>query len=129
MGLATSLVVACVPSHIEKFDRFETLDDTVNAYREALRWGYFDRAFAFKKVEEGEVLELPAGLEAIQITYYEVVSPPTIGEGNFSTQTAKIRYINVDTQREYTVIDRQVWEYHEDKRRWLLVSPLPEFKL
>jgi len=56
-----------------------------------------------------------------------VSSPILPGEtDNQINQDVQIKLYNLHTKREKVIVDRQVWQYDDESKRWLLVSGLPK---
>lgn len=45
---------------------------------------------------------------------------------NSIIQTVELKLYNIHTKREKVVIDKQVWRYDEEQKRWFLDSGLPD---
>jgi hypothetical protein len=57
--------------------------------------------------------------------YNEVSGPVPVGE-NEVRQVVQIGLINIHTQSERTIADRQLWRYDPDNKHWWLESGLPD---
>ncbi|MCB1830457.1 MAG: hypothetical protein H6964_07840 [Chromatiaceae bacterium] len=104
------------------------LDKVLSSYQTTVRWGTPDQAYIFMKPENQSEAELPADLDNVRITGYEVVRQPVpVSEGVVS-QTAKISYTLKDRQIERHLLDQQTWEYQPEQKIWYRISPIPEYK-
>lgn len=110
--------------------RNQSLTTTLNAYASTVRWGDFQTALQFvdPKVREEHP---PTPLEMSRYTQFRVSGyddgqgPAASGE-NEVRQIAQIGLVNINTQAERTVIDRQIWRYDPEKNRWWLTTGLPK---
>ncbi len=124
--IMTALVLGGCQSLGDK-KKSDALTLALRAYENTLRWGEIEQAYDFLQPEKAKVAQIPAGLDNIRLTNYEVINPPTpLGE-NSITQTVLIHYIEQDRQMEKKLTDQQVWEYDPETERWYLISKVPEF--
>lgn len=123
--LASLLLSGC--QSLEHRKQNQLLTQTLRSYESTLRWGDLRKAYSFLKPEQAAKTEVPSGLENIQVTGYEVISPPvSLSEENV-TQVAHIKYVRKDQQMEKTITDQQLWEYVPEEKRWYLISKVPDF--
>jgi hypothetical protein len=121
---AVLLLAGC--GTIEKDKRVSALEAALYRYGEAIRWGYYDSAFAL--VHPDRRTALPPGLENIRVTGYEVVQPPAQTGGDTAAQMVRIDYVREDVQRVRTLTDRQQWRYEPATKSWWLYSGVPAFE-
>jgi len=110
--------------------RNQALIHTLSAYGSTLRWGDFQSALQFvdPKVREANqptALDL-ARYQQVRVTGYDDGAGPVPDGENVVRQVVQIGLVNINTQSERTVIDRQTWRYDPEKKRWWLVSGLPD---
>lgn len=124
IALSFVLLAGCATNQ-----RRDTLTTTLNAYGSTLRWADFQRAAQFIKPE----LHASQPISKLDMERYKQVrvseydagnGPVPLGE-NQAQQTVHINLINVHTQSERSIVDRQTWEYDEAAKRWWLISGLP----
>ena len=111
---------------IEKDRKANAMSAALNAYGEAIRWGYFDIAYGYVHPDERE--EVPKHLDNVRVTGYEVLRPPIMKDEENAEQVVHIEYIHRDRQRLRSLSDRQLWRYEKDTNSWWLDSGVPEFK-
>jgi hypothetical protein len=115
---------------IETGQQMTLFDKTSRAYDRAIRWGEYEEAFAFKKWSDKEN-RLPdfAEYRQIRVTAYKV-KKTIVDEEGFSKvmRFVDIQYYRMSNVTVKTFIDRQKWEYNEEKDRWYLMSALPAFE-
>lgn len=125
--LLTLLLSACAS------DRRDTaLTTTLNAYANAMRWGDFQSALQFV---DPEVLKAhpPTDLEMARYAQFKVsgyddgAGPKPTSETEVQ-QLVQVSLVNINTQAERTVLDRQTWHYDPVKNRWWLMSGLPNIQ-
>lgn len=104
------------------------LDETLNAYRQAVRWGNLAQMEAFLTAaarEERGLDELERERFAqVRCTRYVEGSAPIENDDGSVSQTVEIEYTNIHTQVPKRVFDRQTWIW--DDGRWQLDSGLPK---
>jgi hypothetical protein len=103
------------------------LESSLSAYRQSIRWGYWDAAAAFLHPSKRTEIDSEA-LENIRVTSYEVVQPPVVDEDMQAAQLVRIEYVLNDRQRLESLADRQDWRFEEASNAWWLHSSLPKFK-
>jgi len=110
--------------------RNDVLTTTLNAYASTVRWGDFNSALQFVDPKVREAHPIPplemARYQQYKVSGYDEGKGPT-PNGQFEvTQVVQINLVNVNTQSERTVTDRQTWRYDEQGKHWWLVSGLPD---
>jgi len=110
--------------------RNQALITTLNAYANTLRWADFQSAqqFVDPKVREANPLSSldMARFQQVRVTGYDEGAGPVPDGQNQVRQVVQISLVNLNTQSERTVIDRQSWRYDPEKKRWWLTSGLPD---
>lgn len=126
------IVVAavCLLAGCATAQRKDALTSTLNTYAATLRWGSFQSALKFV---DPKVLETkpPSSLDMaryqqMRVSDYDDGSGPVVVTENEVQQVVQLHLINIHTQSERTVIDRQTWRYDAEKKRWWLTSGLPD---
>lgn len=102
------------------------LENTLNSYRQAIRWGQFSAAAGFLSPEQRLDLDSER-LANLRVTGYEVLQPGLIGPDDTAVQLVQIDYVLEDRQRLERLRDRQRWRHDADSRAWWLESGLPAF--
>ena len=125
LALVAMLCAGCATDQ-----RNQALVTTLNAYASTLRWGDFQSAqqFVDPKVREAHPLSSLdlARYGQVRVTGYDEGAGPVPDGENQVRQVVQISLVNVNTQSERTVVDRQSWRYDPDKKRWWLMSGLPD---
>ncbi len=107
----------------------DALRTTLSAYENALRWGGFDQAV--KYIDPETLKQHPlTELDVERYKQFRVISyteqPPVPAAKHEISQIVEVGVVNVNTQIERTVIDRQLWRYDEKTKHWHIVSGLPD---
>jgi hypothetical protein len=103
------------------------LQNSLDGYRQAIRWGYFPAAAGFLSPDAQSELET-GGFDNVRVTGYEVIRPARIDEDDTAVQLVQIDYVLEDRQRLEQLIDRQRWRYEQQSGSWWLDSGLPRFR-
>jgi hypothetical protein len=105
------------------------LELTLVAYANAVRWGDFEQALAF--VDKQTLKDHP--LSAIDMERYKQVKvaayteqPPVPTGPHEVRQIVQISLVNINTQTERSIVDKQLWRYDEKGKHWHLMSGLPD---
>lgn len=111
--------------------RSDSLNTTLMRYGSVIRWGDFASAMSF--VDKHYAAEHPltsldqARLAQLRITSYDDGSGPQAVSPDEVIQVVQISLVNVNTQAERSVVDRQRWHYDRQKGTWSLMTGLPDF--
>lgn len=110
--------------------RNQALISTLNAYANTLRWGDMQSGLQFvdpklRAAHPPSALDL-ARYQQVRVTEYDEGSGPVPDGENQVRQVVQISLVNLNTQAERTVIDRQSWRYDPVKKHWWLTSGLPD---
>ena len=104
----------------------EKLREALRTYEVTLRWGELADVYGFLTPELKERTPIPAGLENIEVTDYEVLMPPRVNDRK-AQQKVRIRYIHQDRQIVRSLIDHQLWT-NSGEKGWIRANPIPFFK-
>jgi hypothetical protein len=122
--LLTLLLPAC--QTLSERDDSRKLESTLSSYGTAARWQPLGNLYGFL-VPELQPDTLPAGLDNVRVTSYEVSVPPRKLAEDRAVQTAVIQYVHLDRQVLRTLVDRQLWS-RDDQGQWQRANPIPVFK-
>lgn len=101
------------------------LEDALNAYASALRWGHLNTANSYLRARDGGSLATRASLrEDLRVTRYRVTGRAPLAEGEVLVE-ARLSYMSSATGTVRETTDRQVWWYDGDERRWFLEGQIP----
>ena len=106
----------------------DLLQITLYDYSGAIRWNRPDAAARFLDPEIEKIQPKPLELERyqqVQITGYDVRGSDMLAEDRYA-QVVEVRLINVHTQAERAIVDRQIWRYDAERRQWWLTTGLPD---
>lgn len=110
--------------------RNQALTSTLNAYANTLRWGDFQSAQQFVDPQRA-AQHAPSALDLarygqVRVTEYDEGPGPMPAGENEVRQLVHINLVNINTQSERTITDRQTWRYDPLKKHWWLTSGLPD---
>jgi len=114
---------------IQTGQKMSLFDDTHRAYLRALRWGDYEAAYAFKKLQ-GSDNQKPdfEDLQQIRVTAHKVTQTIVSDDKSTIVSVVDFQYYRITNVTVKNLIDRQQWEYDEEANRWFLMSGLPDFK-
>jgi hypothetical protein len=121
------LLAACSGVGTQK----NALEETMFHYAAAVRWGEVEQVLAFhdpKVLAENapESLELERWRQ-LRVTGYRSRGREPQADGSVM-QFAEIEFVNRHTQTSSALLDRELWRYDEEAKRWWLVSGLPDLE-
>jgi uncharacterized protein YceK len=132
MKKITLIIIICVlfTACGGRMSKKQSLDHTLYQYAKVMRWADFNTAMTFFSPDM-EQTNKPSSTDIERLKQFGVssyvASPILPGDHeNRIIQDVQIKLYNLHTKREKVVIDRQVWEYDGDTKRWLLLSGLPQ---
>jgi hypothetical protein len=122
---AFTILAGCATSKTD----VDKLSETLLGYSATIRWGEWSRAQAFMDEDYAKAhplseLELER-FKQIQVSYYHDGEPVVSKEGEVKVRV-EIGLVNINTQSARSVIDTQTWRYDAPKKRWWLMSGLPD---
>lgn len=123
-------IVAMLCAGCATDQRNQALINTLNAYANTLRWGDFQSALQFvdpkmRDAHPPSALDL-ARYQQVRVTGYDEGAGAVPDGENHVRQVVQVSLVNLNTQAERTVIDRQSWSYDPKTKRWWLESGLPD---
>ena len=116
---------------MENAGRKNKMDFDLKLYGHEVRWGEIEALPSYLKPEMvDEQPPLADNPENIRVTGYELlVSPHDVDSKKTRVaQTVRIHYIFRDRQVVRSLIDKQLWEYDADAKKWYRANPIPVFK-
>jgi uncharacterized protein YceK len=126
LALAVSLLSGCATDV-----RNEALTSATNGYASSVRWNDWESAVSF--LDKDYAAEHPLSsvdqgrLGQLRVTGYDDGSGPRADGEDEAVQIVQINVVNINTQAERTVIDHQRWHYDREKKKWSLMTGLPDF--
>lgn len=101
------------------------LDDSLNHYSDAIRWGQFDQANTFH--EPAYASNSGEAFTGIRVTGYDTVASQTYEDQDQFEQTVRISYYRESEGTERKITQLQKWRFNPIKKLWTLYSPMPAF--
>lgn len=123
-SLAIFTLASCTSNKVD-----ESRGEAFKQYETIIRWSQWDAAVDFispEYLKEHPISRLEMDrLRLFKVTTYTLRSTGVFDEGMTARQVVEIKMFNSHQAVERTVIDEQEWRYHEESKRWLLHSGLP----
>jgi len=108
-------------------DAMVVLDNSINSYERAIRWGEFSRAKSFHKSAP-----MLSDLERRRLKFYRVTDYQTLQNDTPNEHNAfmyvEIKYYKNDRPVIKSMTVKQHWKRLEKSEVWYLDSPFPDFK-
>ena len=105
------------------------LETTLVAYANAIRWGDVEQALAFVDPETLKAHPLSSidmeRYRQLKVAAYTEQPPLPVGPHEVR-QVVQISLVNINTQTERSIVDKQLWRYDEKGKHWHLMSGLPD---
>lgn len=127
VGLLVLLLAGCAGFSSEK----RKFEQTLYHYAAAVRWGEVEQILGFHQparleAAPPEELELDRWRQ-LRVAGYRPRGQEPQPDGSI-VQFAQIEFTNRHTLTSFTIIDREVWRYDEQAKRWWLESGLPDLE-
>ena len=107
----------------------EQLDQTTQAYEQAIRWSEFDYAMIFLEPSVRKANPPDESFyKRIRVTAYNIKKTALSEDEMQAIQIAEISYYRIDNVIVKSFSDHQLWEWNAKDKRWYLKSGLPDFK-
>lgn len=118
--LVVSGLSACTRS------REQTLDATLRAYEQVIRWRNIEKVNQFRKNPLIFSNIAKERFKNIKVTKYETTGIEDISPVE-KIVVVNMKYYHDQYARERSVEDRQQWHFDEAREAWYISSPLPNF--
>lgn len=127
LGLLLLIVVAgCTGVGVKS--RLASLDEAINAYAQALRWGRYEDAQVFHTGRDGQRIMLDEHtMKDIRVTGYSVRETVFDEDSTTAQVQAEFKFFVTNRGALQTRVLPQTWWYDKESKRWLLDSGLPDF--
>ncbi|MGY8813495.1 MAG: hypothetical protein ACKVHQ_02095 [Gammaproteobacteria bacterium] len=114
------------PGEVKKLG---ALDDAINEYAYALRWGRIDDALAFHIDEDGVRPDIDvSNMKFIRVTGFDIKRRTVNPEQTEATVQSELNYYNDQYGTLKSLEYAQLWWYQPDTKKWLLNSEYPQFQ-
>ena len=123
--IAVLLIGCATISEKSRMTRFEKISER---YKELVLLSEFEAAYKFgdtKNMIEHRNLD---ALKNIKVTDYALKSYLISNDKLEINQSVEIEYHWLDEYRVRTILDKQIWNYVEEKETWVLQTGLPRFE-
>ncbi|MET0255939.1 MAG: hypothetical protein ABW193_09090 [Luteibacter sp.] len=111
--------------------RNQALNTTLMNYAGSIRWGDFTGAQAYIDPDYAEAHPMSqveqSRLTQLRVTGYDEGAGPRPDGEDEVVQVVQINVVNINTQAERSIVDRQRWHYDREKKKWRLMTGLPDF--
>ncbi len=113
-------------SNLNKKSQLDLLEQSLNDFRKALRWGYYAQAASFIQLKNyKKSLRDTEYLKNIRITSYEYSQKTFSKDGTTVDVTALINFYDVDQGTVSTISEKQIWWLNNEQKLWLLDGDIP----
>lgn len=122
------VLMGCAGLVTEK-ESLRKFEETSKAYLLSLRWGEYETAYSFKRPPKDND-EAPdfEDLRDVRVTFSKVKQTAISEDKMTVIQIVDLQYYRMRNVTVKTIADRQQWEYDQEKKRWYLISDLPNFE-
>lgn len=127
--LVLLIVFSAIPACALHTDQMLQFTRSYRSYERAIRWQEYDRLRSFHKNNK-EILteEERKRLKKFRVSAYNVLVLNVAPDIKSALQIVEVKYYNheYNVVRDMTLTNK--WEFDEEKNRWELANPFPEFR-
>ncbi len=124
--LFAGLLAGC--ASVQSRARAEDLEQRIEAYAAAIRWGYYDSAAHFIHKRHAEPAPVDAAsLKRVRVTAYQFTDKTLGANGRTARIAVTFSYYQVDSGVVRTLLDVQSWWYDDQAQHWMLDGDIPRF--
>ena len=106
-----------------------SLNDAIDDYAYALRWGRIDDAVSYHVNEEGIKPDIDQNvMKSIRVTGFSIKSRTINTEQTEAIVESELNYYNDEYGTLRSLEYTQSWWYQPDMQQWFLDSEFPEFR-
>ena len=120
------MVVGC--ASLSDLMRRQKFDDTVDNFRQVMRWSTLEAAMGFRKGEQAVDPSELNMLKRIKITSCEMTRTTPLENKTQIRQVAEIQYYKIDDPLVRNLSANLLWEYDPIQDNWYIIDGWPEFK-
>ncbi len=125
---AVTLLSACNTGGGTK-NKITSLDDAINQYVFALRWGRYKDAHEYHAEADGGKPALPLDkLQQIRVTGHEIYEKNVNEEITEAIVKGEINYYHTEYGTLRKLPLNQIWWYEPESKRWYLKGEMPKFR-
>ncbi len=120
------MLSACTSMDSSK--RMDNISDSLNSFRKAVRWGYYDEATRYIQLKDyTQTMRDTEYLKNIRITSYEYGQKHFSEDKNKLDVIALISFYDVNRGSVRSISEKQSWWFDEENKRWFLDGDIPDF--
>lgn len=121
-------LIASSCSTLGKNSQLDSIEQSLNDFRKALRWGYYEQAVNHIQIKNyKEPLRDTEYLKNIRITSYEYGKKSFSEDGSTADVVALINFYDVNQGTVSTINQKQTWWFDSEHKRWFLDGDFPDF--
>jgi hypothetical protein len=123
------IVAGCATLESSLERRLELFEVASFKFENALRWGYFERAYDFIRSDAGDA-EKPdfEKLRDLKISSYEVTKSTLSVNELTAEETVEIEYYSLQNLLEKRLVHTLLWEFDTETDSWYITSSFPDLK-
>ena len=121
-------ILAAGCARVQSRARVNDLEQRIQAYAAAIRWGYYDTALHFIHRRQGDATRPDKQrLKDIRVTDYNFTDKVLSDDGHAARVVVAFHYYHVDSGVIRSHLDIQSWWYDEEAGSWMLDGDIPDF--
>ncbi len=117
------------PERVNRGARIISLEETIKAFSEAVKFAYYDEIFRFQRVPAGTSIDYKSEqLSSFRIIDYKNLSKLLSDDGITARVISEFKYYQIDEGKLQKTLFEQSWWYNPIRNKWFLKTPFPLFE-
>lgn len=114
---------------VDRSLRIISLEKTIKAFSEAVKFAYYDEIFRFQRLPAGTYIDYNSEqLSSFRIIDYENLSKLLSDDGITARVISEFQYYQIDEGKLKKTLFEQSWWYNPIRNKWFLKTPFPLFE-
>lgn len=117
------------PERVDRSSRIISLEETIKAFSEAVKFAYYDEIYRFQRLPAGTSIDYQSEkLSSFRIIDYKNLSKLLSDNGITARVISQFQYYQIDEGKLKKTLFEQSWWYNPIRNKWFLKTPFPLFE-
>ncbi len=117
------------PERVDRSSRIMSLEETIKAFSEAVKFAYYDEIYRFQRLPSGTSIDYQSEkLSSFRIIDYKNLSKLLSDDGITARVISQFQFYQIDEGKLKKTLFEQSWWYNPIRNKWFLKTPFPLFE-
>ncbi len=117
------------PERVDRSSRIMSLEETIKAFSEAVKFAYYDEIYRFQRLPAGTSIDYQSEkLSSFRIIDYKNLSKLLSDDGITARVISQFQFYQIDEGKLKKTLFEQSWWYNPIRNKWFLKTPFPLFE-